>query len=240
GAAGTGVDKCGGPATAVTQVAFAGKGKQAVAVAADSGHFAWDFASGALVYDMRNGAHSAWAISPDGELVLFGQKEGFVHVHKTTDSGMRPRRFWGRAWGDTTAAAFFPDASLVAFVTSGDGMVHVGDLTSEKEVGKGFAIPKPEVQAMAVAPKEKYLVIADEKNVTVWALLTPPKVLHRLVGHKDKVLCVAISPDGRHIVTGGADATVRVWEVGTSKPLRSTEYAGPVHGVAFSPDGKTI
>jgi serine/threonine protein kinase/WD40 repeat protein len=234
------LDKFKGPATAVTHVTFTIKGKQAVAVAAESGHFAWDFASGALVHDVRNGAHSAWAISPDGELVLFGQKEGFVHVHKTYDSGMRDRRFWGRAWGDTVAAAFFPDVPLVAFVTAGDSMVHVGDLTSEKEVGKGFPIPKAEVQAMAVSPKEKYLVIADEKSVSVWGL-KPPQVLHRLSGHKDKVLCLAISPDGKHIATGGADATVRVWEAATGREVkRSTEHQGPVHGVAFSPDGKTV
>jgi serine/threonine-protein kinase len=233
------LDKFKVPTTPATQVAFTAKGKHAVAVAAESGHFAWDFASGARVHEVLNGAHSACAISPDGELVLFGQKEGFVHVHKTYDSGMRDRRFWGRAWGDTVAAAFFPDVPLVAFVTAGDSMVHVGDLTAEKEVGKGFPIPRAEVQAMAVSPKEKYLVIADEKSVTVWGL-KPPQLLHRLSGHKDKVLCVAISPDGKHVATGGADATVRVWEAATGKQLRSTEYAGPVHGVAFSPDGKTI
>jgi WD40 repeat protein len=55
------------------------------------------------------------------------------------------------------------------------------------------------------------------------------------------VTAIAVSPDGRRIVSGGLDATVRIWEADTGKALR--EFPGhitPVTSVAFSPDGRWI
>ena len=61
------------------------------------------------------------------------------------------------------------------------------------------------------------------------------------MGHSGPVHGVAFSPDGTQALTGGADRTVRLWDVATGKELR--EYAGQedlVRGVAFSPDGRFI
>ena len=56
------------------------------------------------------------------------------------------------------------------------------------------------------------------------------------------VLAVAFSPDGKHIVSGSEDRTIRVWDAETGKllgpPLEGHEDR--VHAIAFSPDGKHI
>jgi WD40 repeat protein len=60
-------------------------------------------------------------------------------------------------------------------------------------------------------------------------------------GHTDTVACVAISPDGKIIASGGHDNTIRLWNVATGKPLTTLKAAR--HGldsVAFSPDGMTL
>ncbi|KAI9460067.1 WD40-repeat-containing domain protein [Boletus coccyginus] len=60
-------------------------------------------------------------------------------------------------------------------------------------------------------------------------------------GHADWVRSVAVSTDGRWIVSGSDDSTIRVWDAETglevSDPL---EHSGFVVSVAFSPDGKII
>jgi WD40 repeat protein len=52
---------------------------------------------------------------------------------------------------------------------------------------------------------------------------------------------VAFSPDGKFVLSGGADKTVRLINVVTGVEVR--KYTGPtqpVYSVAFSPDGKMI
>ncbi|WP_405070884.1 hypothetical protein OG558_15425 [Kribbella sp. NBC_01510] len=63
-----------------------------------------------------------------------------------------------------------------------------------------------------------------------------------LNGHTDYVVSVAFSPDGKTIVSGSSDHTVRLWDLGTRRQIGSplTGHTDTVRSVAFSPDGKTI
>jgi WD40 repeat protein len=55
------------------------------------------------------------------------------------------------------------------------------------------------------------------------------------------VNAVAVSPDGRFIVSGSDDRTVKVWELESGRLLRSLEgHTGGVNAVAVSPDGRFI
>ena len=69
-----------------------------------------------------------------------------------------------------------------------------------------------------------------------------PPWLRSLDGHTDRVLAVAVSPDGRFIVSGSADHTVKVWDAGDGRLLRSLEghTYHSVNAVAVSPDGRFI
>jgi WD40 repeat protein len=63
----------------------------------------------------------------------------------------------------------------------------------------------------------------------------------RLRGHKGAVTAVAFSPDDRLIASGSADTTVKLWDAGTGKEVRSLSgHQARVTGVAFSPDGKRL
>ena len=69
----------------------------------------------------------------------------------------------------------------------------------------------------------------------------PPLWLRSLEGHTDRVWAVAVSPDGRFIVSGSDDRTVKVWELESGRLLRSLEgHTGRVRAVAVSPDGRFI
>jgi WD40 repeat protein len=64
----------------------------------------------------------------------------------------------------------------------------------------------------------------------------------KFVGHTREVYSVAYSPDGKHIVSGGRDETIRIWNAttGAQEGLPFTGHTDPVYSVAYSPDGKHI
>ncbi len=60
-------------------------------------------------------------------------------------------------------------------------------------------------------------------------------------GHTAEVISVAFSPNGRLAASGGADNTVRIWDLETGKEARMCKgHFGTVFGVVFSPDGKHL
>src|SRR5439155_11651960 len=67
-----------------------------------------------------------------------------------------------------------------------------------------------------------------------------------LKGYTDIVLCVAYSPDGKRIVSGGGSFSdkpteVKVWDAATGADVLSLKgHTAPVYSVAYSPDGKRI
>ena len=60
------------------------------------------------------------------------------------------------------------------------------------------------------------------------------------VGHSDRVTSVAFSPNGRTVLSGSCDQTLKLWDAATGKLLRTFEgHSSAVWSVAFSPDGRT-
>ena len=72
-------------------------------------------------------------------------------------------------------------------------------------------------------------------------ILSAGSCLQVLLGHSGNVSSVAYSPDGKRIVSGSWDKTVRVWDAQTGEALHTLEgHSTVVTSVAYSPDGKRI
>jgi WD40 repeat protein/serine/threonine protein kinase/pSer/pThr/pTyr-binding forkhead associated (FHA) protein len=60
-------------------------------------------------------------------------------------------------------------------------------------------------------------------------------------GHRGAVRSVAFSPDRRYILSGGDDATVKLWDLVTGRCLQTNRaHQAQVFAVAFSPNGQQI
>jgi hypothetical protein len=131
------------------------------------------------------------------------------------------------------------DGKKLAMGTN-DGTVKFWDIGGEKV---DWTIPahKTPVWALALAPHGDYLATgSDDDRAILWDLKTQ-KELHGLA-NPGGTRAVAFDSEGKKLVTGGRNGSVKVWDVATGKEsaLEISGHRGLVLSVAFAPDDKTI
>ncbi len=93
------------------------------------------------------------------------------------------------------------------------------------------------IKAIAYSRSTNQLAVAVNKIIQIYDASTYKEKIH-LTGHTDAILALAFSPNGKLLVSGGSDKTVRLWETETGKLRRTREeHTAPVNTVAFSLNG---
>ena len=93
--------------------------------------------------------------------------------------------------------------------------------------------------------RAELLLDACPKKLRGWEWFYVKRLCHshllNLEGHTFPVDSVAFSPDGKRLVSGSRDDTVKVWDAQTGQEALSLKgHTNTVSSVAFSPDGKRI
>ena len=102
--------------------------------------------------------------------------------------------------------------------------------------------------ALVFAPEKSIIRETFERCIPSWIQRKPRvetywnAMVQTLEGHTSWVSSVAFSPDGKQVVSGSGDRTVRRWDAATGQQLLPAleGHTDGVHSVAFSPDGKQI
>lgn len=96
------------------------------------------------------------------------------------------------------------------------------------------------VKSVAFAGGRRVVSGGDDQVAIVWDGATGA-LLHRLEGHRGKIMAVRAAPDGGLIATASWDRRIGVWDAGTGALIRWLEgHAGNVNDVAFTADGRLI
>jgi WD40 repeat protein len=95
---------------------------------------------------------------------------------------------------------------------------------------------------VAISPDSRVAAVGvnSERNPIVELYnLDSGQKLATLVGHTNRVVWLAFTPDGRRLVSSGFDAVVRVWDLEKHKEARSFKIQIP-DSVSLSPDGRLL
>lgn len=141
--------------------------------------------------------------------------------------------------GGGTIASFNAEGSRLA-IAGGMDWEPVADVV-ETATGKPllhFNPPGTVSRAVLFLPDDR-LVLANARNVYVLPADGGDPLL-TLSGHPKQVNAVALTPDGRRLLTASHDGTIRVWDANTGEAQHAFDWKiGPVTAVAFAPDGLT-
>ncbi len=84
------------------------------------------------------------------------------------------------------------------------------------------------------------LLLAGLAALPLWGAGSANSAPEVLKGHAGFVTSIAFSPDGRSLVSGGDDRTVRFWDVAANKAIHSVPTSEEIYAVAYSPDGRWV
>lgn len=133
------------------------------------------------------------------------------------------------------SVAFSPDGKMLASASGDKTVIWDVQAVTPKQILVG-----DESYSVAFSPDSKTLATGGRDNVVkLWDIKTST-LKQSLTGHREHVIAVAFSPDGRMLLSASVDK-LRVWDTQTGTLKQTlTGNRVPAHALAFSPDGKIL
>ncbi|KAK7527888.1 WD40-repeat-containing domain protein [Phyllosticta citriasiana] len=162
--------------------------------------------------------------SPFGHYFVTGSHDRTARLW-TTDH-IAPHRLFVGHDGDVDAVAWHPNGAYV-FTASGDKTVRMWHLNGNPL--RMFTGHTANITALECSPSGKKLASADDAgNIILWDLASGTRI-KRMRGHgKGGIWSLSWSVESSVLVSGGADGTVRVWDVLQETPETTTTANGKV------------
>jgi WD40 repeat protein/DNA-binding SARP family transcriptional activator len=225
-------------------------GRFVLAGTADGSITRWEIGSGRPMAHFKGheGAVLTIAVSADGATALSGAMDRTV-IHWDLQTGAALQRLKGHNntvatlinhqvghSGPVRGVAFHEDGRRCITV-SDDQSVVVWDLAG----GKQLVRHRPAlVGFLNVAPSghsNQFWLGALDNRILLFDVESR-QILETFHGHEGRVEALAPMPDGRSLLSGAADGTLRIWDTWNGAELRRARYTTSGAALGLSPDGQ--
>jgi WD40 repeat protein len=216
----------------------------------------WDVASGKQVLSLKGprGSTSMLAFSPDGkslaaggydiEIVLWDARTG-KEQHRLED--IPPGVISKRIFNAVRGLGFSPDSRTL--IARSNNTIRAWNVATGKRQQSTLLGLDDQPTVVALTPDGELLAtagaFADDDDVLGDSIhlcdVKTGRHFRRLKGHKGEVQCLAFAPDGKTLASGGADQTLRFWDVATGKQMGPAHACGhAVTSLAYADGGKVL
>ncbi|MEM7533886.1 MAG: CHAT domain-containing protein [Chloroflexota bacterium] len=223
----------------VRAVGYSPDGTHIVSGSADQTVRIWHIAGKKQVMELSG--HSAWVLSvsysPDGVHIISSSADKTVRIWDVS-SGQQVSRFDGHS-GYVSSVSYSPDRRYIV-TGSYDNTIQIWDIANREPIA-----------SLEAHTSEMGIKSHDTKNIpkkflddnkTEYILNDPNQT--KATNFKrsiDRILSVSYSPDGLHLVSGGRDKKVRIWEVASREQVAQFDgHSDVIVSVSYSLDGTHI
>jgi WD40 repeat protein/CHAT domain-containing protein len=223
-----------GQPNAVTSVAFSPDGKRVVAGSVNSTVSVSGLEERGAE-DQLEPVRSV-AFSPDGRRIASACLNGVIETWDSA-TGQQLLKIQSRPRRWPAVVAFSPDGTQIAS-TDGDESLKVWDAANGREK-VALSGHSGAITSFAFSPDGKWIVTGSaDQTLKVWDAASGQAILTRTIDslryNGSVPASVAVSPDGRRIISGQG-YTVKVWDAANGTELYTSKHGDPV---IFSPDGE--
>jgi WD40 repeat protein len=228
----------------VSGVIYLPGGQRIMTCSYDGSLRVWDLQTGKQIANDWRDEESEFntiALSLDGRKVASGSDDGAVRLWDV-DTGKVTAKWTGHK-GRISSVCWNRGGRVVSG-SYDDGIVRVWDVDSGKTIlaiETGFskantAIYSPDTTMIATGGHKKDL----EEHLKIWDAKTGQLVTN-LKGHTDEVWCLAWTADGKILISGSDDSSIRKWNTTTWQQITVlTGHTDAVFRIAISPNGRIL
>lgn len=194
---------------------------------------------------------NAVAFLSDAERAVVVGGRGMYGLAETHQKGIDDHTFVKAPSGAGDGERRFPPVFAVVDVDSQDGKSAAGatdgtlavfDVGSSKELLVNRKTHTDRVRGLRICPNDPNVFVStgDDRRTSFFDIRAGTAVdAYPLQKHES--MCADISADGNCVVTGGADAAVRVWDRRKGEVVyKSTVHSGIIWGVSFMAEGNRL
>ena len=225
---------------AITAVIFTRDGKKLISTSSDQTVKVWDFSSAKNILTLSG--HKSWvtcvAVSHDNRLIATGSGDKIVKLWEM-ESGRMVTTF-KKQEQTIREISFSTDDSHLLASSSGDGKdpkVLLFDIRSGA-IDFSYAAASP----VCFSHDSKRIFGQDQKDKSLIEIdIVTKEIIHRFSGHKDYLMSVQPTMDGRLVATCSQDKTIKLWDIASGRELKVLQgVTQAVHMARYTPDDSRL
>jgi len=221
----------------INDIAFSADGKLVLTASWDKTARLWDTGTGKELKQFIGHTNSVITADflQDGKQILTGSDDKTLRLWDI-ETG-RELKQWVI---DEPVSAFSPDGSYAVGYSEVNNANQLWDIkTLTKTYSLSYSGP-PNRLPVQFSPNGKYLLASYGEEIVLSDVVSGEEV-QIFRGHTDGVSGVALSPDGKYVLSAANDRTARLWDIETGQEVqRFSGHATAVFSVAFSSDGRRV
>ncbi|KAJ9074218.1 TOR complex subunit lst8 [Entomophthora muscae] len=101
--------------------------------------------------------------------------------------------------------------------------------------------PDSQVNKLCISPDKRFLAAGGQQHIRLYDINSlNPNPVHTFEGHTNNITSIAFHADGKWMVSGSEDGTLKIWDTRTPVVQRNYDHKAPVNDVVIHPNSNQL